>query len=159
MHRLTADDCAAVRGLLPYTAHALIAAIGEQATCTLINERPGVSLVIPRHANANAAGARRWAELAELIGEEAMILLSSKYGGEVLSIPVCKAARNELQARGIRALFDRLTMVDGYSGRQARYECCLRFAPITSRALELICNRGDQTGIPRQQPLFFGEER
>lgn len=158
MHRLTPDDCAAVRGLLPYTAHALIAAIGEVAMCTLINEIPGVSIVIPRHAHANPAGARRWAELVALIGEPAMIRLAEKYGGEVLSIPVCKAARDELRARAIRALFDRLTTHENYSGRQANYEICLRFAPITSRAVELICNRADEGDRPRQDSLFFGED-
>lgn len=150
---LTPEDCEAVRGLLPYTAHALIAAIGELATCTLINERPGVTILIPKHPDANPAGARRWAELTELIGEPAMVALAARFGGEALSVPVCKAARDELRARAIRALYDRLTRVERLSGRQAIYEIGLAFAPITSRAIEMICGRAD-AGQPEQLGLF-----
>lgn len=153
MLRLTPEDCEAVRGLLPYTAHALIAAIGELATCTLINERPGVTIIIPKYSDANPAGARRWAELAGLIGDEAMTCLAERWGGEPLSIPVCRAARDELRARAIRALYDQLTRRDGVSGRQAHYEIGLRFAPITSRAIEMICNRADDSR-PVQPGLF-----
>jgi len=151
--RLTPDDCEAVRGLLPYTAHALIATIGAPAACTLLNERPGVQIMVPRHPDANPAGARRWAELAELIGDPAMVALAARFGGEALSVPVCKAARAELRARAIRAMYDRLTRVERFSGRQAIYEIGLQFAPITSRAIEGICTRADDSG-PAQPDLF-----
>lgn len=59
---------------------------------------------------------------------------------------------DELRARAIRAEFDRLT-ADGLSGAQATYEIGLRFAPITSRAIELMCGRGD-AGEQRQESLF-----
>lgn len=149
---LTPDDIEAVRGLMPYTALAIIHAIGEVAACTLINERPGVTIIIPKHPDANPAGARRWAELAELIGEPEMGRLAAWRGGEPLSVPVCKAARDELRARAIRRMYDRLTGVDRLSGRQAVYEIGLRFAPITSRAIELICSRSDS--CPEQGGLF-----
>ncbi|MER2545915.1 MAG: hypothetical protein ABTS16_21180 [Candidatus Accumulibacter phosphatis] len=156
--RLTPEDCEAVRSLLPETALALIETIGAQAACTLLNERPGVTFVVPRHADANPAGARRWAELAELIGEPEMVALAARFGGEALSVPVCKAARDELRDRRMRALFDRLTQVEKFSGRQAVYEVGLVFAPITSRAVELICNRGDRSERPRQSSLFLEEK-
>lgn len=155
MRRLTPEDCAAISGCLPYTALALIQAIGAVAACTLINERPGVTLVIPKHPNANAAGARRWAELAELIGEPAMQILAAKWGGEPFSVPVCKRAREELRDRRIREHWDRLVNREGFSGRQAVYEICLLEAPITSRAVELICGRGDVgAAAPVQAGLF-----
>lgn len=147
---LTPEDCAAIAGCLPYTALALIKAIGAVPACTLINERPGVTIVIPKHRQANSAGARRWTELAALIGEEAMQKLADKWGGEPLSIPVCKKAREELRARRIRAHWDRLVNTDGLSGRQAVYEICLLEAPITSRAVEQICGRGDDGGQGNQ---------
>lgn len=143
---LTPEDCAAISGCLPYTALALIQALGAVPACTLINERPGVTIVIPKHRDANAAGARRWAELAALIGEPAMQVLADKWGGEALSIPVCKRAREELRARRIRAHWDRLVNAEGLSGRQAVYEIGLLEAPITSRAIEQICGRGDDGG-------------
>ncbi len=153
---LTPDDCQAVAGCLPYTALALINVLGAEAACALLNARPGVTLVIPKHAHANAAGARRWAELAALIGEGAMSRLAQKWGGEALSIPVCKQAREELRARRCRAHWDRLVNTEKLSGRQAVYEICLLEAPITSRAVELICGRGDAgtPAAPVQAGLF-----
>lgn len=155
---LTPEDCAAVAGCLPYTALALIKLLGAEAACALLNARPGVTIVIPKHANANPAGARRWAELAEIIGEPAMQRLADKYGGEAISIPVCKKAREELRARRIRAHYDRLVNGDGLSGRQAVYEIGLIEAPITSRAIEQICGRGNDDGrgggAPAQGGLF-----
>lgn len=150
---LTPEDCEAVRGLLPYTALALIAEIGAVATCALINERPGVTLVVPRHPDANPLGARKWAELAELLGEGEMAALAARRGGEALQVPLCRAARAELRARAIRAAYDRLTGVERLSGRQAIYEIGLRFAPITSRAIEMICTRPDDNR-PVQAGLF-----
>lgn len=152
MHRLTPEDCEAVRALLPYTAHALIAAIGVVAACQLLNALPGVTIIVPKGAGSNPGGARRWAELAAIIGEAAMVRLADRFGGEPLSIPVCKAARDELRDRAIRAMYDRLTGVERRSGRQAIYEVGLAFAPITSRAIELICARGDRG--PTQPALF-----
>lgn len=151
--RLTPEDCEAVRGLLPYTALGLIATIGAPAACTLLNERPGVQIMVPRHPDANPSGARRWAELAELIGEPAMVALAARFGGEAISVPVCKAARDELRDRAMRAMYDRLTRVERFSGRQAIYEIGLQFAPITSRAIEGICTRSDDSG-PDQPDLF-----
>lgn len=153
MTPLTVEDLEAVHDLLPYSARVLIKLLGPLAACALLNERPGVTIVVPKHADANPAGARRWAELAEIIGEPAMRLLAERFGGEVLSVPVCKAAREELRARAIRKEYDRLTRSEEFSGRQAIYEIGLRFAPITSRAIEMICGRGDAVGSP-QLDLF-----
>ena len=147
---LTPEDCAAVAGCLPYTALALIKLLGAEAACALLNARPGVTIVIPKHPDANPAGAKRWAELAALIGEPAMQVLADKWGGEALSIPVCKRARLELRARRIRAHWDRLVNAEGLSGRQAVYEIGLLEAPITSRAIEQICGRGDDGGERNQ---------
>lgn len=147
------DDLQSISGLLPYTAQVLIGCIGPEATARLLSARPGCSIQIPRHPDANAAGARRWAELAEIIGEHEMRLLATRWGGDIIDIPTCKAARDELRARSIRAMYDQLTMRDGYSGNQAIYEICLRFAPISSRAVELIIGRTD-TGTAAQVELF-----
>jgi hypothetical protein len=152
-HHLTPEDCAAVSDCLPYTAHALIAVLGAVAACKLLNARPGATIVVPKHPDANPAGARAWAELAELIGEPAMVRLSGWRGGEALPVPVCQAARNELRARAIRAMYDRLTREEGRSGRQAIYAIGIQFAPITSRAIEMICGRAD-AGQTAQPELF-----
>lgn len=146
MPKLTPETIAAVRGLLPYTAQALIELIGVEAACALLEARPGCVLRVPKHPDKHPEGARRWAELAEIIGEDGMQRLAARFGGDILEIPTCAAARKELRDRMIRAEFDRLTMIEGLSGARAIYEIGLKFAPISSRAIELICGRGDAWG-------------
>lgn len=154
MHQLTPDDLRAVWSLLPYTAQALTGCIGAEAACALLNARPGCSFLVPKHANANAAGARRWAELAEIVGEPEMVKLATRWGGDVLDVPTCHDARTELRRRAIRAMFDRLTTVERLTGKQAIYEIGLKFAPISSRGIELICGRAD-AGEPAAQVELF----
>lgn len=147
------EDLAAVWSLLPYTAQALVGCLGAPAAAALLAARPGCQFMVPKHADRHPSGARRWAELAAIIGDEAMEKLAARWGGDVIEIPVCKEARNELRARAIRAEFDRLTGA-GHSGAQAVYEIGLAFAPITSRAIELICGRGDAGQTVEQAELF-----
>lgn len=150
---LTPADLRAVWSLLPYTAQALVAVLGDEPAARLLSARPGCTLLVPKHPDRHPAGARRWAELAEIVGDDGMAALAARYGGDVLDIPTCKAARDELRARAIRAEFDRLTLGAGMSGKQAIYEIGLRFAPISSRAIEIMCSRGD-VGVPPQMGLF-----
>lgn len=148
------ESLRAVWSLLPYTAQALMQCLGDEPAARLLAARPGCTLMIPKHPNHNPAGARRWAELVDIVGEEGMYLLAKRWGGDVLDIPVCKEARAELRNRAIRAEFDRLTRDEAYSGKQAIYEIGLAFAPITSRAIELICRRGDAGQAVEQAELF-----
>jgi hypothetical protein len=139
----TPEQLTAIHSLLPYTAQALIGCIGAEATALLLSARPGCEIRVPKHADKHPEGRQRWAELAEIIGEAAMEKLAARWGGDVLAIPVCKEARNELRDRAIRAEFDRLTMTKKLTGRAAVYEIGLKFAPLTSRAIEKICGRAD----------------
>lgn len=148
------EDLAAVWSLLPYTAQALVGCLGAPAAAALLAARPGCTVQIPKRSNHNPAGARRWAELAGIVGEDGMQALAARWGGDVLDIPVCKEARAELRNRAIRAAFDRLTMDEGLSAKQAIYEIGLAHAPITSRAIELICGRGDAGQAAEQAELF-----
>lgn len=151
---MTADDLRAVWTLLPYTAQALMQCLGDAAAAQLLAARPGCQFLVPKHPDRHPAGAKRWAELAGVVGDEAMAKLAARWGGDVIEIPTCKAARDELRARAIRAEFDRLTTREGLSGKQATYEIGLRFAPITSRAIELICGKGDAGQAAEQAELF-----
>lgn len=150
---LAPEDLQEVWSLLPYTAQALVGCIGAQRAALLLNARPGCSFLMPKHPDANEAGARRWAELVSIIGDEGTVLLAARWGGDVLDVPTCQQARRELLRRKIRAAYDDLTKPGGLSGQQAVYEICLRFAPISSRAVELICGRPD-IGVPAQAELF-----
>lgn len=143
MRPLSLDDLDVVRGLLPYTAQHLIAALGERAALALLNRLPGVQMTVPKHPDRNPAGARRWAMLEEIVGASTMPILAGTWGGSVLEIPTCHEARREARDRAIRAEFDRLTMREGYSKAQAIYEIGLAHMPITSRQLEKIVDRPD----------------
>lgn len=148
------EDLHTVYTLLPYTAQVLIDVIGATHACALLTARPGCTLMIPKHPDHNPAGAKRWAELAEIVGDAGMQALAKRWGGDVIDIPTCKAARDELRHRAIRAEFDRLTITEGLSGKQAIYEIGLKFAPISSRAIELICGKADAGAVTEQAELF-----
>jgi hypothetical protein len=148
------EDLPTIYGLLPYTAMVLIEILGATPACALLAARPGCTLLIPKHPDHNPAGAKRWAELVGIVGEEGMQALATRYGGDVLDIPTCKAARDELRHRAIRAEFDRLTTSEGMSGKQAIYEIGLKFAPISSRAIEQICGKADAGQAVEQAELF-----
>ena len=137
----TPESLLAVRDLLPKTALELVGMLGTEAAAALLNARPGCEFLVPKHADRHPAGARRWAELAEIVGEQGVQALAARWGGDVIGVPVCNDARFELRARAIRAEFDRLTVNEGYSGKQAIYEIGIKFAPISSRAIEKILNR------------------
>jgi hypothetical protein len=154
MRPLTPADLEAVRGLLPYTAQTLIGCIGAEATCALLNTLPGCELYVPKHADQHRDGAQRWAELAEIVGEDKMQALAARWGGDALYVPTCDDARREIKHRAIRALFDRLTMTESRSARQAIYEIGLKFAPISNRQIEKICGRADAS-FPAEQGALF----
>lgn len=149
---MTPADLRAVWSLLPYSAQALMDCLGDAPAAALLAARPGCQFLVPKHPTRHPAGAKRWAEIAAIVGDDAMEALAARWGGDVIEIPVCREARNELRARAIRAEFDRLT-ADGHSGAQAVYEIGLKYAPITSRAIEMMCGRGD-AGDQRQKRLF-----
>jgi hypothetical protein len=137
----TPESLLAVRDLLPKIGLELVDMLGADAAAAILNARPGCQICIPKHADRHPAGAIRWAELAEIVGEEGMRTLAARWGGDEIEIPTCNAARAELRDRAIRAEFDRLTSGEGMSGKRAVYEIGIKFAPISSRAIENILNR------------------
>lgn len=139
--------------LLPPIACELIEVIGVDAACALLNARPGCTFAVPLRGR-NKAGARRWEEIAAIIGEDAMQAFVGRWGGSVIDIPTCHALRVELRRRAIRADFDRLTRREKLSGKAAIYEIGLCHAPITSRAIEGIVNRADAGRVAAQGRLF-----
>lgn len=158
---LNARTLAQVAHLLPPTAHALIRRLGAEAAVTLINTWPGVQLVVPRQPDANAAGARRWARYAELIGEEAMKALAAHWGGDVADVPVCVAALNEQRNRWLIARFDALTDPRGpaLSTYRAFEELTLALAEagqeLTFREVQKAVNRAPIEPAPDAQADLF----
>ena len=157
--------------LLPPSAVALVDAVGPVHALALIRQLPGVQLVVPNHCSANAAGARRWAMLAEVIGQQGMHDLAKAYGGQMLEVPTCIAARTEQRNRWLRQRFDEISAA-GHTKATAVYELGLELAAagwlVTHRQIERCIDQPDLTPElqqerqaqalqpldSRQQPLF-----
>jgi hypothetical protein len=149
---LTPDDVAEVGHLLPYTAHDLIKRLGAVPALALLNTWPGVHTQIPRRPDANPAGRKKWAAIAAIIGEEAMERLAAHWGGEILEVPMCRAARDEIRNRAMRAEFDRLTVEEGMSKAQAVQILGLQFGRVY-RQVEKLIDRPD--AAPAAQESLF----
>ncbi len=153
MRPLTEEDLAAVGHLLPETAHELIHRLGAAAALRLFNAWPGIQTQIPRRPDANAAGRRKWAAMADILGEEPMRRLAAHWGGEILDVPMCRAARDEIRNRAMRAEFDRLTLDDGISKTQAVQIIGLKFGMVY-RQVEKLIDRPDAAAPATQESLF-----
>lgn len=159
---LTAYDVRELAHLLPPSALELVRAIGPDAAVALIGGLPGVQLVVPKYAAANPAGARRWAQLAQLVGADVMPHLVAVYGGGQLDVPTCAALLLEKRNRWLRRRFDDLTAPAGptLSRRSAVYELGIELAlashVLTYRQIERVIDAPDG-GAPAptpQLPLF-----
>lgn len=159
--QVTLQDLEELAHLLPPTAHALVRCAGPAGAVALLQTWPGVLFPCPKHPQANAEGARRWAQIAEVAGEAAMPGLVAEYGGSLVDVPTCKTLLVEKRNRWIRARFDDL--VNPHSGAMtaaaALREVAIALAqagqPMTSRELEKIVNRSDVA--PQAQPDLFAE--
>lgn len=142
---LVVDDFTNLDHLMPETARLLVGCMGVEAAVALLNTWPGVEVKVPRFPDANPAGAKRWAQMAAVIGEPAMRKLAALYGGTVLEIPLCSRVQQEKRNRVIRQDFDRFTSKPpagiGLSKADAVQEIGMRYAPISVRQIKSILNQ------------------
>lgn len=156
---ITQADLHSFANLVPPSGSALLRMLGIPAGLSLLNAWAGVQVVVPKGPCNNPGGAKRWAQMVALIGEEAMFLLSSEMGGEVLEVPTCDALRKERRNHAIRTQFDYLTAKapagEGLSKSRAVQELGLSHAPITWRQLETILDR--PSAEPSSQNNLFSD--
>jgi hypothetical protein len=138
-----ADVQGSLAHLLPASAVQLVRTVGADAALALLNHFPGVQIPnVPKHPNANPHGARRWAMLAEVMGEAAMAELAASHGGHGLDVPNCHALRTARRNAWLCQRFDALVASapagQGLSKNAAVELLVLAFAPITWRQVELI---------------------
>lgn len=153
-----ADLSGPLAHLLPPTAAALVRAVGVDAALALLTRYPGVQIPnVPKHPDANPHGARRWAALAEVMGEVAMQALARSHGGGGLDVPTCHALRVARRNAHLCSRFDQLTASppkgEGLSKNRAVELLGLEMAPMTYRQVELVV---DSPQAPAAvQPLLF----
>lgn len=144
--------------LLPPTALGLVRAVGVDAALALLTRYPGVQMPnVPKHPDANPHGARRWAVLAEVMGEAGMRALAASHGGAGLDVPTCHALRVARRNAHLRERFDRLTATppkgDGLSKNRAVELLGLEMAPMTYRQVEAVVDSPQAQAAA--QPLLF----
>lgn len=131
---------------LPPSAHSLVRVAGTDAALALMQRCPGVQFVVPRHRDANAAGAARWQALAEVVGEAAMPAITAHYAPGVLDVPTCRELLTHKRNTWIRQRFDGLTSLHGaaLSAYAAVQEINLALAqagwPLTLREVQKVVN-------------------
>ncbi|MCV2359657.1 hypothetical protein LNV08_11820 [Paucibacter sp. TC2R-5] len=155
---LSVYDLHALGHLLPASARELVRVIGAQAAVTLLNALPGITLPVPKAANSNRHGARRWAQLVELVGPEATALLAAQFGGFALEINTCAALRCERRRRWLRAGFDVLTTGPGglsknHAIEQLGIELARAGEPMNNRSIEQAIDSADASGLPLNVPF------
>ena len=122
--------------LFPRTAADLCRVIGFDGAAKLITAWGGAVWDVPvRIGGGNQAGRIRYAQLAELIGDPAADRLIRYWGGSPLAIPNLKEVIWSRQQDAIRAEYDRLTLREGYSGREACFALAIEFG-VTNKAIQ-----------------------
>lgn len=145
---------------LPASAVQLVRALGVGAALALLNHYPGVQIPnVPKHPSANPHGARRWAALADVMGEDGMRTLAAAYGGGGLDVPNCHQLRVQRRNAHLRTQFDQLTASapagQGLSKARAVEALVLALAPITWRQVEQILDTPTPGTQPSAQTALF----
>ena len=139
----------------PETGRELLAVAGLTAAAALITAWPGQNWPTPAVVGGGSKrGKVRWAQLSELVGEEAATRIVRHYRGCLMYIPSCEAASKGHLAEIIKKEYDQLTSAaSGYSHRDALFEIGLKYK-LTGRSIERIVNRPSSAGSGCQIALF-----
>ena len=145
---MTPDALQSLRHLpnFPATARELIMVAGVAAAAKLITAWPGQIFPVP----AKVGGTRRqgiinWHRLTEIVGNQAAGAIVRHWGGSEIYIPSAKKIAAEHIHDRVRADFDRLTIDQGYSGREAIFELGVQHQ-LSYRMVEIILSRPDSGG-------------
>lgn len=153
---LRLEDITQLCDFLPLSAQELVQSIGAEEALALISRWGGVQIInIPKTPSNNPHGARRWALLAEVIGEHGMEKLAKSHGGKHLNVPLCHDLRLVRRNRAIVAEFDVLTKGGQIKKNKAVELLVLKFAPITYRQVEKVLDAPDD--LAPEQPYLFDD--
>ncbi len=114
--------------LFPRGARDLIRVAGLEGAAQLVTAWPGQQFPVPAViGGGNPAGARRWGQLVDIVGEPVATRIVKWAPGADLYIPSLKEVAWSRTQDQIRAEFDRLTTTGGYSVREATFELGLKY--------------------------------
>lgn len=135
---------------LPLSAQKLIALIGLPATLRLVDAHGGCTINLYYSENSLE-------RMSETVGREAAVKMLKFYGNAPFTIPLCHRALKAVRNSDIIAEFDRLTMKDAMSARQAVAAITRRFTPyIHERTIwRILKTTGEIKEVdPRQMSLI-----
>lgn len=138
-----------VQHLLPESARLFVQLIGLPKAVLLINAWGGTTFPISK--NQTRQGQIRYESLAEVLGIDAATILTHHFGGEVLAVPLCKAAMLELRNRAIRSEFDDISRE--YSAIHAAGQLARKYQ-MTERHVWRVLKQPDHTTEDVQESLF-----
>jgi hypothetical protein len=140
----------------PATARELMRVAGTAATAQLIGAWRGQVFPVPmRVGGGSPRGARRWAQLEEVVGHDAAARIVKHWAGQRLQVPNLKTVMWSRARDQIRADFDRLTGREGYSSPEAVFELGLKYN-VSGKAIEDALRQPDnvRTAPDGQGRLF-----
>lgn len=124
----------------PRTARDLVRVAGFEGAAQLVAAWRGQKFPVPAVVGGgNPAGARRWGQLIEVVGEPIAIRIVTWCPGADLYIPTLDQAQQSRTHDLVRADFDRLSAA-GYSQREAVFELGLKHG-LSHAAIETALNR------------------
>ena len=135
---------------LPPTAQKLIALIGLPLTLRLVMEFGGTTINLYNSENSLEG-------MGAIIGRQAAEKMLKFFGNDPFTVPLCTSALRTLRNKRVLAEFDRITLVEKRSARQAVQQITRLFTPgIHERTIWRILKTDGQVKAPdsRQMGLF-----
>lgn len=129
--------------LFPRTGADLIRIAGLEGAARIISAWGGQEWPVPvRAGGVRPQGVRRYAHLCEIVGEPAAQRVVQYWGGSRLQVPNLKEVISSRNHDLIRAEFDVLTRVRGYSSPEAVFELGLKYN-YTGKTIENALKKSD----------------
>lgn len=137
---VTKQDLEQFADTLPPSAKELIEIAGAEAAARLISTWPGTQFPVVRNPKMPRCR-ERMARLREIVGEPAFQRLANAYpSNKTLYVPSLEQAQRGRVSQAIKADYDRLTIREGYSHRDALFELVISYRK-SSRAIEKWLSR------------------
>lgn len=140
----------------PRTAADLVRIAGREAAARLIGAWGGRGFPVPLCTRRTRPSEIRLAQLAEIVGDAAARRIVAYWGGSRLDIPNCAEALTARLHDTMRAQYDHLTRVKGYSHAEAIWEIGLMHNHCTDKTIENALRRPNNPAGPAGPAVVQG---